>query len=92
MVECFAHPEGLLYFDPFWEQQAEAAAVHLLRGTLKGEGPWKVGDAVITVLGCHHTDPEVADAYAAWQTHLQMAEYPSRPEIAAIARRHGAAI
>ncbi|MCW8956524.1 MAG: hypothetical protein OQL09_06545 [Gammaproteobacteria bacterium] len=92
MAEYFRHPEGLLYFDVFWHQQSEAEAIHLIQGEYKGEGPWKVGDCVINVLGCHGTDPELASLYSEWQTYRQMAPeaYPGEGEIRDIAVSRGA--
>ena len=92
VAACFPHPLGLLYLDPFWHQQTPDRAAHLLHGTLTGDGPWKVGDAVIRVLGCQHTDPHLQTAFATWQSYLQnhADEYPWRRQIIEIARRLGA--
>ena len=49
MAEFFPHPRGLLFLDLFWHQQGEAA-IHVVAGAYKGEGPWKVGACVISVL------------------------------------------
>ena len=91
MAEYFRHPEGLLFFDVFWNQ-ADHDAIHLVKGEYKGEGPWKIGDAVINVLGCHGSDPELASLFSEWQTYRQMAvdDYPSDETISQIARAHGA--
>lgn len=92
MAEYFKHPDGLLYFEVFWHQQAQQAAIHLVRGEYKGEGPWKVGDCVISVLGCHGSDPELASLFSEWQTFLQMAPdvYPGEEQIKALAISKGA--
>ena len=92
MVERFAHPEGVLYFEPFWHLAGGDGGVHLARGPVRGEGPWKVGDAVVTVTGCQGSDPEMALELAAWQEHLLSGDgaYESRERILEIARRHGA--
>jgi hypothetical protein len=68
--------------------------IHLVEGTLSGEGPWKIGEHVINVLGCHGTNAELATAYQQWQTYLQTVadDYPSPPLVATIARRMGAII
>jgi len=92
MVERFAHPEGLLYFEPFWHLQRPAArGMHLLRGEIRGEGPWKIDGAVITVLGCHGTDAELAGAWAEWQAFLESGApgYPSPEAIGALAAAYG---
>ncbi len=94
MAECFAHPEGLLYFDLYWHQRDPAKALHVVTGPIQGDGPWKVGAAVVHVLGCHGTDPELASAFEGWRHYLEQnaADYPPRPLILAIARRYGAAV
>jgi hypothetical protein len=65
-----------------------------VEGALKGEGPWKVGDAVITVLGCQGTDPVMAGLYARWQTHMQQPgfAFPPRDIVVALARERGALV
>lgn len=90
MAEYFKHPRGLLFFDVFWNHQPESS-IHLVEGEYKGEGPWKVGDAVISVLGCHGCDADLAAQFADWQTYLQMCEdeYPCADEIVGIAVSHG---
>ena len=92
MAEVFRHPQGLLYFDLFWHRQPPAAVIHLVEGAVRGEGPWKVGDCVISLLGCRGTNPEQAADYADWQFYLeaQAADYPSPVEIEALAREYGA--
>ena len=92
MAECFRHPDGLLFFDLFWDPRAPDGAVHLVTGAIKGEGPWKVGECVVNVLGCGGTDPQLAAEFADWQMYLQqpLSAYPSREEIEATARRFGA--
>ena len=91
MAEYFHHPKGLLYFDLFWHLGNPVDTVHVVEGPVRGEGPWKVGDAVITVLGCHGTDPELASAFNDWQHYLEenSGNYPSRQQIQAFARRFG---
>ena len=97
MVERFplAHGEGLVYFEMYWHLQRPASrAIHRIEGEVKGEGPWKIGDAVITVLGCHGTHPELAAAFSEWQSFLQQggAGYPARPVIESLARDCGARV
>jgi hypothetical protein len=93
---CFPHPAGLLYLDLFWHQKTPAEAAHLLRGDLTGDGPWRIGDCVIAVLGCHNTDPDLADDFARWREYLEIdaaaAEYPPPTQIRDIARRLGASV
>lgn len=93
MVERFAHPEGVLYFEMFWHMHRPASqAIHLVKGGVKGEGPWKIGEAVVSVLGCQGTDPDMAAAYSQWQVFLQSGApgYPSAKAITALAKQHGA--
>ena len=92
MVERFSHPEGLLYFEPFWHQSADDGGIHLVRGQPRGDGPWKIGDCVVTVAGCGGSDPAIATQWARWQEYLMMCAgaYMDRREIEALARRHGA--
>ena len=91
MVHCFPHPEGLVYFRAFWDQLPEAEGVCLLSGALRGDGPWKVGDAVITLLGCQGTHPEQAAEYADWQFHLEQVgpDYPDRQQLEFHVREKG---
>ena len=94
MVEKFAHPEGILYFEPFWHLPGGEGAIHLAQGTVRGVGPWKIGDAVVTVTGCRGSDPEMALQLAAWHEHLASCAgaYASQELILATARRHGATL
>jgi hypothetical protein len=91
MLELFRHPEGLVYFRTFWDRLPRGEGIRMLSGEVRGEGPWKIGDAVITVLGCHGSNPDEAAEYAQWQFHLgQLGEhYPDRDELARIAHKAG---
>lgn len=90
MAEYFKHPDGLLFFDLFWNQQPDNS-IHLVKGEYKGDGPWKVGDVVISVLGCHGCDADLATQFAEWQAYLQMCgdEYPGDEEIQKLANEYG---
>lgn len=94
VAAVFPHPNGLLYFDLYWHLGQPEETIHLVEGTLSGEGPWKIGDYVINVLGCHGTNAQLASLYQQWQSYLQTAaeDYPPASLIAAIARRLGASI
>ncbi len=91
MAEYFRHPEGIVFFDVFWNLQPEQS-IHIVKGEHKGEGPWKVGDAVISVLGCHGCDADLATQFSEWQTYLQMCadDYPNEDQIRSIALEYGA--
>lgn len=86
------HPLGLLCLDLFWHLSTPDQAAHLITGELQGEGPWRVGDHRLRVLGCHNTDPHLADQFAEWNQYLQnhAEEYPPRAQILEIMRRLGA--
>lgn len=95
IAACFAHPLGLLYLDCFWHLSTPGEAAHLIRGELRGDGPWRIGKHVIRVLGCQHTDPKLAEPYARWQGYLQgegLGAYPPPEQIREIARRLGASV
>ncbi len=94
LAELFPHPKGLIYFELYWHLGQPDETIHLVEGTLSGEGPWKIGDYVINVLGCHGTNADLATIYQQWQTYLHSAaaDYPPAPLIAAIARRMGAIV
>ncbi len=89
MAERFPHPRGLLYFDLYWHLGDPEETLHLVEGTIEGEGPWKVGGCVITVLGCQGSDGELALAWEAW-LEARAEGYPPEPLVRAIARRLGA--
>jgi hypothetical protein len=88
VAELFKHPEGLIYFDLHWHENVDSG-VHLLRGELKGEGPWKIDNHIFYVLGCHGTDGELATEFQQWREwRLQNPdEYPDSRMIQRIARR-----
>lgn len=97
MAEWFplAQEPGLVYFELYWHLQRPASlAIHRIVGDIRGDGPWKIVDNVITVLGCHGTDPELADSFADWQFYLQQGApyYPTREAIQALARAQGARV
>jgi len=94
MVERFRHPRGLLYFEPYWDRLPGAQGIHLVDGEIRGEGPWKAGDCVISLLGCQGSHPELAAEFADWRVYLEKCgdAFPSREEIERLARDHGAVI
>lgn len=97
MAECFplAQGPGLVYFELYWHLQRPAAlAIHRIDGDISGEGPWKIAGNVISVLGCHGTDPELAASFADWQFYLQQGapDYPEREAILVLAREQGARV
>lgn len=94
VAACFPHPDGLLYLDLFWHRSTPQRAAHLLRGELRGDGPWRVGDARLRLLGCQNTDPHLQADFVRWQQYLQTCgdDYPPRAQIEDIARRLGASL
>jgi hypothetical protein len=94
MAELFRHPRGLLYFELYWDRLPAAQGIHLVEGEIRGEGPWKAGDCVISVLGCQGTHPELAGEFAGWRAYLEECgdAFPSREQIESLARDHGAVI
>lgn len=91
MAERFAHPDGLVFFELFWHL-GDNNGVHVVKGLIRGDGPWRVGDAVVRVLGCHGTDGMLAQRFDQWRLYLSdnTDAYPPRALIEAIARRHDA--
>lgn len=94
MVAYYRHPEGLVFLEPFWESKAEDQKARLIKGEIKGDGPWRCGNASITLVGCHGTDAELAQLLSEWENHLQQVdpEYYVVDEIRALARSFGALI
>ena len=89
---AFRHPDGVLWFELDWYEGDPKRVIHLIEGTLEGEGPWKVGGVVITPLGCQGTDPEPAARHAAWEASREGHPPPPRPLMEAVARRRGALV
>jgi len=90
---CFEHQLGMLYLDTWWHIKKPDEASHLIKGNLKGNGPWRIGNVTIRVLGCQNTDPELQTEFLNWQDYLKQApDYPPRTQILAIAKRLGALV
>jgi hypothetical protein len=95
IAACFPHPKGLLYLDIFWHHSTPDQAAHLICGELQGDGPWRIGDCLITVLGCHGTDPQLQNDHSRWRDYLRdhaEEEYPPPKQVREIARRLGAMV
>ncbi len=92
MIERMPYRDGLLFLPPFWNEAGIARALRFVAGPLRGDGPWKAGDAVVTVLGCHGSDPQLASDFAAWQSYLEQsgAAYPEREEVLRLMHEHAA--
>ena len=91
MAEKYPHPEGLVFFELFW-LEGETPSVHTVKGVIKGEGPWKVGDAIVRVLSCG--DIDLSMQWNNWQQQAPLlpAEYFDDEAKAELARQHGASI
>ena len=70
MIERLPFNDGLVFLPTFWTDAGVARALRYVAGSIEGDGPWKVGNAVITVLACHGTDAELANEFSCWQTRL----------------------
>lgn len=94
MVAYYRHPEGLVYLGTFWEKKAEGHKAVVLKGELKGEGPWRIADVVITLVGCQNTDADLAQMLAQWEFHVQSVggDYYQPEAIRSLAREYGALI
>lgn len=90
---CFPHKLGLMYLDTWWHLKKPDEAAHIIKGELKGEGPWRIANATVRVLGCQNTDPELQAEYYNWQEYLnETSDYPPASQIFEIARRLGATL
>jgi len=94
IAELYPHPNGIVFFEIFWDQMDANDGIYVIEGDVKGEGPWKVGEYVINVLGCQGTNPDLAEDFSQWQMYLHspLGAYPERAAIDALAKEFGAAI
>ena len=94
VAEYFKHPQGLLYFDLYWHQHQPDESMHIVKGEIKGEGPWRIDATVFNVLGCRGTNIEMAMQHEEWLTYLQSADcdYPPEGLVYAIAKKMGAEV
>jgi len=92
VVEKLSYNDGLIYLPPFWPEMPIEEVIRYVPGPIKGDGPWKVGDAVIAVLACHGTDAQLASDFSNWQSYLMQvdAAYPQRAEIEKLMKVHAA--
>jgi hypothetical protein len=66
VAEKYQHPDGILVFEPFWMD--DIGRCHLLAGEISGDGPWKVGINVVSVLSC--SEPELSMLWTQWDEYL----------------------
>ena len=93
IAECFPHEKGLIWFESGWHLRESALeAIHLVEGELKGEGPWKIADYIINLVGCHATTPELAFELAEWEEYKSLLAHSDKLKNAVIkiARQQGA--
>lgn len=92
MVERLPYADGLLYLPAFWIDMPLQQAMRYVPGPIEGDGPWKVGNAIVTVLACHGTDAGLAGEFGAWQTRLlELGDAcPARSEIHTLMKTHAA--
>jgi hypothetical protein len=83
MVERIPYDDGLVFLPAFWLDTGIEQSLRYVAGPIEGDGPWKVGNAIVTVLACHGTDAVLANQFGAWQTRL-MELGDSYPDKAAI--------
>ncbi len=89
VVAAFPHRQGVILLEAFWPERGLEEAVHLVRGALKGEGPWRLGGHRLEVAGCRGSDPWIAAEVARWREWLAANPYPSREQLAVLGRRMG---
>jgi len=65
--ETFKHPLGVIYAEPYW-LESKSLAVYLLKGEIKGQGPWKIGEVIVRLLSCADVDYKMQ--WAEWQQYL----------------------
>lgn len=94
LAEIYKHPKGLLYFEPYWHEKTADESIHLIKGWIEGDGPWKISGHTIKVLACHGKDACLADDFNQWQTYRlsNPGEYPPQPMIDSIASKLGATL
>lgn len=94
MVHRLPYADGLLFLSPFWLDVRPEDALRYVPGPITGDGPWKVGTAVVSVLACHGTDAVLANEFSCWQTRLmQMGDaYPDPDDIAKLMKTHAAGV
>ncbi|MCB1734522.1 MAG: hypothetical protein H6981_15400 [Gammaproteobacteria bacterium] len=92
IAELFEHPLGILWFEPYWHLGDPKTTLHLVEGEVRGEGPWRVADHILNVLGCHGTNAELAIGFERWREFLldPASDYPPVELVKAIARHRGA--
>jgi len=94
MVARLPYNDGLLYLPTFWTDMEPQQALRYAAGPIEGDGPWKVGNAIVTVLACHGTDAVLANDFSCWQSRLMELgeDYPDENEIHLLMKTHAASV
>lgn len=94
MVAYYPHANGLVFLEPFWENKPADSKARVIEGEVRGDGPWRCGDASITLVGCQGTDADLAQLLSQWEAHVQNVgpEYYNVEDIRSLARSFGAII
>jgi hypothetical protein len=94
LIERLPYNGGLIFLPPFWIDHELEHSLRYVPGPIEGEGPWKVGAAVVTVLGCHGTDAELAGVFSDWQVRrMELGDaYPEQDAIHKQMKVHAAQI
>jgi hypothetical protein len=94
MVERLPYNDGLVFLPTFWTDSGVARSLRYVPGPIEGDGPWKVGTAIVTVLGCHGTDAELAGDFGSWQTRrMELGDaYPDEDAIRRQMKLHAAKV
>ena len=94
VLRAWPHPRGMMCLGLYTADQGPARALFLVAGELKGAGPWKVGDCVVSVLGCRNTHPVPANDYAGWVQDIEMGliNVPDENHLRQCARERGALV
>ena len=92
MLERLPYDDGLVFLPTFWTDGELQKALRYVPGPIDGDGPWKVGNAIVTVLACHGTDATLANDFSCWQSRLMELgeDYPDDEEIALFMKTHAA--
>jgi hypothetical protein len=94
MVERLPYADGLLYLPAFWTDRPLQQALRYVPGPVEGDGPWKVGNSIVTVLACHGTDAALAGEFTAWQARVMAMgdAYPASSDIERLMKTHAVGV
>lgn len=90
VAEIFPTAKGVVFFDTGWHLNDSGHPIHVIEGKITGEGPWRVGKALIRLM----TEDDPYDWWQEWwdwQAAIKRG-YPPRERIEELAREFGALI